>query len=125
MLRNITRNRHKPKTTFARHLRQNQTLGELVLWKKIRNKKFHGLKFRRQVPIGPYIADFLCVEKKLIIEIDGDSHFQIGAKERDDKREAYIRAEGFEVLRFSNNLAVESVDSILIDIEVFLGMHSD
>lgn len=67
MLRGIVFSTKKPKTTFARDLRKDQTPGEKVLWGKIRERRFHGFKFRRQVPIGPYIVDFLCIAKKLIL----------------------------------------------------------
>lgn len=96
------------KTVFARHLRRNQTNGERALWQKLRAKRCHGLKFRRQVNIGPYVVDFLCIEKMLIIEIDGTTHFDAGAKERDALREEYLRRHGFEILRFSNTAAAES-----------------
>lgn len=113
MLRTITNSIVKPKTKFARVLRKNQTPAEKILWNKIRNKKFQGFKMRRQVPVGPYIADFMCVEKLLIIEIDGDSHYEPGAKERDSKREEYLRSQGFRVVRFGGKQTVESVDSVL------------
>lgn len=64
-----------PKTlTFARLLRTEQTTMEKLLWRKLRSRRFHDMKFRRQVPIGPYIVDFYCAEKKLIIEVDGGIH---------------------------------------------------
>lgn len=86
------------------------------MWKAIRAKRFHGIKFRRQVPVGPYIADFLCVSKKIIIEIDGDSHCFANAKIHDRKREDYLRSEGFEVLRFGNGQTVESLENVLSQI---------
>ena len=97
MLRNnLNISSEKEKRDFARHLRTRQTNGERALWRKIRAKRFHGIKFRRQVPIGPYIVDFLYIQKKLIIEIDGDSHYEPGAKEKDAIREAYLREMGFD-----------------------------
>ena len=101
------------------------TPGEKELWRKLRSKKLHGLKFRRQVPIGSYIVDFLCPEKKLIIEIDGDSHFQPGAKEKDDVREAYLRDAEFHMLRFSNHYTCECTDAVLEQIGAYLGYSSD
>lgn len=115
----MLRNTIKPisgKKQFARHLRSNQTNGEKALWRKLRANRFHGLKFRRQVPLGPYIVDFLCVQKNLIIEIDGDSHYEPGAKQKDAQREAYLREQGFDVLRFSNDAAMQSLDWILTEI---------
>lgn len=113
MLRNTKRVVVQPKTEFARTLRKDMTPGEKVLWKKIRRKKFHGLKFRRQVPIGPYVVDFLCVEKKLIIEIDGDSHYDPGAQERDLKRETYLRSHRFHVLRIGNRQTIQELENVL------------
>ena len=94
-------------------MRKDPTPGEKILWKNIRKKKFHGLKFRRQVPIGRYVVDFLCVEKKLIIEIDGDAHYEPGAKERDGAREAYLRTQGFGILRVGNRQTVQELETVL------------
>ena len=104
------------KKQFARHLRTQQTNGEKALWRKLRSNRFHGLKFRKQVPIGPYIVDFLCIQKNLIIEIDGDSHHEPGAKQKDAVREAYLREIGFDVLRFSNDAALQSLDWVMTEI---------
>jgi very-short-patch-repair endonuclease len=125
MLRNTKRTLIQPKIAFARELRKDLTPGEKVLWKSIRRKKFHGLKFRRQAPIGPYIVDFLCVEKKLIIEIDGDSHYEPGAQERDRKREAYLRGQGFNVLRVGNRQTVDEIESVLLRMMLMLGYPVD
>lgn len=97
------------------------TPGEKVLWKNIRQKKFHDLKFRRQVPIGPYVVDFLCVEKKLIIEIDGDSHYQPGMPEKDQKREIYLQSLGFHILRVGNRHTVQECEAVLTMIARVLG----
>ena len=71
------------------------------------------MKFRRQVPIGPYIADFLCVETRLIIEIDGDSHYDDGAQEHDRRRDVFLRGKGFTVLHLSNRQVLEETDAIM------------
>lgn len=71
------------------------------------------VKFRRQVPIGPYIADFLCIERKIIIEVDGDSHYQNGAQEHDRKRDTFLREKGFTVLRLSNRQVLVNTDGII------------
>jgi very-short-patch-repair endonuclease len=112
----------KAKVAFAKHLRKSQTPGEKVLWLKLKKKQFHGLKFRRQAPLGSYIVDFLCIEKNLIIEVDGDSHFQPGAAERDAIREAYLVSLKFRVLRFGNRQVVESCDWVLEEIRSALGL---
>ncbi|MFA5273547.1 MAG: endonuclease domain-containing protein [Candidatus Peribacter sp.] len=122
MLRNSVHCTHTPKVHFARHLRREQTLGEVALWRQLRAKRFHGIKFRRQVPIGPYIVDFLCVEKRFIIEIDGETHAEPGAWARDKRREAFLRKQGFNVLRFEDWLVIEECDEVLEKIEKELGL---
>lgn len=83
------------------------------------------MKFRRQVPIGPYITDFLCVDIKLIVEIDGDSHYEQGAQEHDRKRDAFLREKGFAVLRLSNRRILENTDDVVQHIvELLEGMGS-
>jgi very-short-patch-repair endonuclease len=125
MLRNSVFSTKTPKVSFARQLRAQGTSGERLLWKKLRAKRFHGLKFRRQVPIGPYIVDFLCVQKKFIIEIDGDSHFQPGARERDATRERYLRAAGFELFRCGNHQVLHSTSATIQQIASAMGFLSD
>ena len=125
MLRNSVYNTHKPKISFAKGLRKSQTPGEKVMWKKLRSKRFHNLKFRRQVTIGPYIVDFLCFEKKLVIEIDGYTHFESDSKEHDDKRDKYLNNEGFYVLHILNGLAVDDGDIALEKIALFLNSYTD
>ncbi len=97
----------------AKNLRQRQNHVERMLWRKLRGNRFHGYKFRRQVPIGIYIVDFLCVEKNLIIELDGDSHYRPGAKEYDEKRDTYLVSRGFRVLRFQNHVLRGAMDVVL------------
>lgn len=125
MLRNTVYSQKKSKVTFARGLRKDQTPGEKVLWRKIRERRFHGFKFRRQVPIGPYIVDFLCTEKMVVIEIDGDSHYEPGAQERDEQRETYLRAQGFDVLRFGNRQTIQELDAVLAKVGRVLGCTSN
>jgi len=125
MLRNFVHCTDVPKIGFARRLRKDQTSGEKVLWRRLRAKRFHGIKFRRQVPLGPYIVDFLCVEKRLVIEIDGGSHFEPGAKKKDARREQYIRAQGFDVLRFGNGQMLEDGDVVLNKIGRVLGLYEE
>lgn len=87
----------------ARALRKNQTPWERMLWLVLRAKRFNGLKFKRQVPIGPYIVDFCCNSKKLIIEVDGGQHNEAFNKHQDRIRDKFFRSEGYQVLRFWNN----------------------
>jgi very-short-patch-repair endonuclease len=80
-------------------MRSEPTFAERVMWDRLRNRKLAGLKFRRQVPIGPYIADFLCKEAGLIVEFDGPNHDEA----YDQKRDSWLGAQGYRVLRFANN----------------------
>ena len=85
--------------TFARSMRIQSTDAEHQIWSKLRNGQLNGLKFRRQVPIGNAIADFVCFEHKLVIEVDGPEH---EGNERDIIRDAELTRRGFRVLRFWN-----------------------
>jgi very-short-patch-repair endonuclease len=86
---------------LARELRKNMTDAERRLWSRLRGRQFGGFKFRRQAPIGPYIVDFVCFERKLIVELDGGQHV-VRASE-DDARTSWLKSQGFEVLRYWNH----------------------
>ena len=96
----------------ARHMRRTPTMSERLLWKLLRHRRLEGLKFRRQVPLGPYIADFACFERRLIIEADGPFHDAV----RDARRDAWLQANGFTVLRFPNAEIVTRPENILMAI---------
>ena len=101
-------------THLARKLRNNLTEAEKYLWYELRLKNL-GVKFRRQTVIGQYIVDFVCYQKKLIIEVDGGQHAESG---RDKKRDQWLSDQGFEILRFWNNDVLrnrEGVLAIIID----------
>ena len=83
----------------ARAMRKAPSDAERIVWSLLRHDRL-GLRFRRQVPIGRYIADFVCSQKRLIIKVDGSQHQQANAY--DEERDAWLRAQGFEVLRFWN-----------------------
>ena len=101
-----------PETTRkARALRQNQTPAEKLLWEKLRGRRFHNLKFRRQSPIGQYIVDFLCLAHRLVIELDGCVHQW--QQERDAQRQQYLESGGYTFLRFSNLQVKELMDWVL------------
>ena len=87
----------------ARALRKNSTDTERILWSELRDHRLNGAGFRRQVPIGNYIADFICHAAKLVIELDGGQHFSDRSEAADAARSAVIEAKGFQVLRFSNH----------------------
>ena len=81
----------------ARRLRQRMTPTERRLWGLLRDRRFDGVKFRRKQPIGPYTVDFYCHEKRLVLELDGESH--VGKEARDRKRAAWLSAQGYCVVR--------------------------
>ncbi len=97
--------------TTAQTLRCNRTDAEGLLWHYLRNNQLDGHRFRRQHPIGPYIVDFACLARKILIELDGSQH----AKRQDDdkKRDAFLRARGYRVLRFWNNEVFENCFGVL------------
>jgi very-short-patch-repair endonuclease len=98
------------KTTKARELRKNPTEAERHLWRHLRLRQFEGYKFRRQQPLGPYIVDFVCLEKKIVIEVDGGQHST--QVQYDEDRSAWLAAQGFHVLRFWNNEVLREIDMV-------------
>ncbi|MDP3740845.1 MAG: endonuclease domain-containing protein, partial [bacterium] len=98
---------------FSKALRANQTPWEAKLWLHLRGHRFNGLKFKRQVPVGDYIADFCCDEKKLVIELDGGQHSEARVSLADTEKENYIRKEGYTIVRFWNNEVDSNLDGVL------------
>ena len=96
----------------AKFLRKAQTNAEELLWQKLRAKRFHSFKFRRQVPKGKYIVDFYCPRKKLIIEIDGDVHASF-KKKSDRQRDEYFFLKGYTILRIPNHFILNDLDKAL------------
>jgi very-short-patch-repair endonuclease len=96
---------------FARTLRRNQTEAEKRLWRKLRSRDFQGVKFRRQQPLGPYVADFCSFQNKMIIELDGGQHAL--AQEEDEKRTAYLKRSGFQVIRVWDNEVLNKMEGVL------------
>lgn len=105
---------HKRKKSYARSLRKGMTEAEDALWRCLRNRKCQGIKFRRQVPIGPYIVDFLCVSAKLIIELDGDIHN--AQQEYDEDRASELQRRGYRILRFSNKDVMNNLSNVCTSI---------
>lgn len=108
----------------AKQLRQAMTDAENTLWLHLQKKQFHNLKFRRQQPIGIYIADFVCFEKKLIIELDGGQHNEINNIKHDNKRDEFLQSQGFTVVRLWNNDIFENIDGVLEYLEQVIFNHS-
>ncbi|MGX4806981.1 endonuclease domain-containing protein [Bradyrhizobium guangdongense] len=102
---------------LARRLRADQTDAETVLWNRIRNRRIDGHKFVRQEPIIGYICDFVCREKRLVVEVDGGQHNESAA---DAVRDGRLREKGYKVLRFWNNDVIGNIDGVLSAIETEL-----
>jgi very-short-patch-repair endonuclease len=98
----------------ARRLRREATPIEGNLWSRLKTlRRSHGLHFRRQAPIGPYVADFACLSPRLVVEIDGQSHDRDGAARHDERRDAFLRSEGFRILRVSYADVMRDADSVI------------
>ena len=98
---------------FAKQLRRNLTPEEVKLWVALRGRRFENFKFRRQVPIGKYFADFICHERKLIIELDGGQHSESGY---DKARDTWLQSAGYRVMRFWNLDVNQALDGTLLAI---------
>ena len=101
-------------------LRKNSTKAEKVLWEYLSNKKFENLKFRRQHSFGYYIVDFYCKEKKLLIEIDGDSHYTKNTIIYDNIRTKFLVSLNSKVIRFTNSEIIENIEQVLNTIKSFV-----
>ena len=97
---------------LAKNLRQNMTDAEQKLWYYLRGKRFFGYKFKRQVLIGNYIADFVCYDAKIIVEIDGGGHNTYNKIKADNIRTQYLEGLGFKVIRFWNNEIQSNLDGV-------------
>ncbi len=114
MTKIFTRRLLKP---IRKKLRDNPSRAELILWSKIKNKQINDCKFRRQHSIGNFVVDFYCPKSKLVIEIDGDSHFASKKVEKYDKdRQKFIEGQEIELLRFTNNDIYNNLEGVLIEI---------
>ncbi len=103
----------RSKTQFAKNLRRTMTDVEVKLWNALRDRRFENFKFRRQVPIGKYIVDFVCQDRKLIVELDGCQHLDSRV---DAVRDAWLRSVGYRVLRFWNIDVNQAIDGTLLAI---------
>src|SRR5579883_234263 len=103
--------KEKAPKDFARTLRKNQTDAEQLLWRHLRSRRFQDIKFRRQQPIGRYIADFCSYNHKLIIELDGSQHAQETAKDAD--RTDFLKSQGFRVIRIWDNEVFSNIEGVL------------
>ncbi len=95
----------------ARDFRKQMTPAEKALWQQLRGRKLGGYKFRRQHPVGPFIADFYCAQSRLIVELDGDVHRD--RKDRDNARDALLESWGYHVIRFWNSEVEARIEKVL------------
>ena len=99
----------RPTLIKAKRLRREMTDAERKLWSVLRGANLDGMKFRRQQPIGPFIVDFVCLERRLIVEADGGQHAD-SAKDR--RRTAFLEIKGYRILRFWNNDILSNIDGV-------------
>jgi very-short-patch-repair endonuclease len=105
------------KQSAARKLRVDMTDAERILWAILRNRRFGDKKFRRQQPIGPYIADFFCASAKLIVELDGGQHTETARLKRDEVRTCFLNERGYRVVRISNLDLLKHRDVVIDNLE--------
>jgi very-short-patch-repair endonuclease len=108
---------NKPTLLKAKRLRRDLTDAERKLWGILRNSQIEGAKFRRQQPIGPFVADFVCQDRRLVVEADGGQH-QVSAA--DDRRTAFLKQAGYRMLRFWNGDILENIDGVAASIAIAL-----
>jgi Uncharacterized protein conserved in bacteria len=107
------REREASARKFAKSLRRSMTEAETILWSRLRNWRDGGCVFRRQHPIGPYIADFACVKSKLVIELDGEQHTDDAHRPRDLRRDAFLERLGWRVIRIPNEQVYTKLGEVL------------
>ncbi|MEO0250316.1 MAG: endonuclease domain-containing protein [candidate division WOR-3 bacterium] len=100
-------------TQRARALRQQPTDAEKLLWRYLRAKQLGGVNFRRQEPIGKYIVDFVCFSHRLVIELDGGQHARAREQLSDPQRDAWLREQGFKVLRFRDSDVLQNIGGVI------------
>ena len=108
------------KTSRARALRHTETDAERKFWSCVRDRRFLGLKFRRQVPFGPFYLDFYCAERKLAVELDGGGHYEKSGKASDERRDAQLKFLGIQVKRYSDTDALRQIEAVLEDLRLFV-----
>ena len=110
---------------FAREQRSAMPRAEEMFWREVRAGRLHGTKWKRQVPITPYVVDFLCASARLIVELDGPPHDTPERRAKDAARDARLRAKGFHVLRFSNDLVIGGLPIVIKGVLAALREASD
>lgn len=97
----------------AKALRRPLTNAERILWSRLKGRQLHGWLFRVQHPVGPYIADFACVRRRLVVEVDGATHSTLAERQHDERRARYLNSRGWMVLRFWNDEIYRDLDAVL------------
>ena len=108
---------------LARQMRRSPTLSESELWTHLRDRRLSGAKFRRQAPLGRYIADFYCANANLVVELEGTIHDEEQQRQYDNIRNQIIQAMGIKVLHFRNKDVIENLEEVLAEIEMALSPH--
>jgi len=109
--------------TRAQALRRDQTKGEKMLWRALRELKAEGIRVRRQAPIGVYVVDFVVFSRKIVIEIDGDVHALGKQMAHDRRRDTWLRSQGFEVVRYSSLEVADNLEGVVLDIRRRFGLN--
>ena len=110
----------------ARRLRRNMTGGERKLWSELREfRRLYGIHVRKQAPIGAYVVDFVIQTQKLVIEVDGEHHFLPEGIRRDAKRDAWLKTEGYRIIRINTGELVDSFDGCVEEIMAALGLMEE
>ena len=104
----------------SQNLRNNSTLGEILLWQQLKGRKMKGYQFMRQKPINNYIVDFYCSKLQLVIEVDGETHLYDGAREKDESRQNKLESLGLQFLRFDDLEVKQNIETVLIRIEEWI-----
>lgn len=107
--------------SFARRLRREQTAAERRFWALLQPWRDSGWHWRRQAPVGPYVVDFLCKRVRLVVEIDGDSHYDVAGQAHDAQRTAFLVELGYTVLRFTNLDVLGNADGVFDALRKVLG----
>lgn len=104
-------------------LRNNSTYDEVFFWQQVKGRQLERRKFRRQTSVGNYIVDFYCPEEKLVIELDGEVHFDEEAIKYDNKRTEYLKSIGLTVIRFENQDVLKNTEYVLGKIKEYFKEH--
>jgi very-short-patch-repair endonuclease len=105
---------------FAREQRANAVQAEAIIWRAVRDRRCEGAKFRRQVALGNFIVDFVCFDRRLVVEIDGPSHDGARQQAEDGERDAWLREQRFRVLRLPNERGTASTELAIVRVRAAL-----